>query len=143
MKFAGNNEDSARMAETSGCLRRQWKRCRASIRMNTGEPCHSDALAGAPHFGLEAKDLFAVLAVAVVMNICGRFLNREMFGPALEYGLAIPGADPQWRWFSSAASSKSHVYSALEADRDLTGEYEMPLTTMEQYQKSLAYSPLC
>jgi len=31
-------------------------------------------------FGLEAEDLFAILAVAVVMNICGRFLNREMFG---------------------------------------------------------------
>ncbi len=31
-------------------------------------------------FGLEAEDLFAILAVAVVMNICGRFMNREMFG---------------------------------------------------------------
>jgi len=31
-------------------------------------------------FGLEAEDLFAILAVAVVMNIAGRFLNREMFG---------------------------------------------------------------
>ena len=30
--------------------------------------------------GLEAEDLFAILAVAVVMNIFGRFLNREMFG---------------------------------------------------------------
>src|SRR5512146_745420 len=29
--------------------------------------------------GLEAEDLFAILAIAVVMNICGRFLNREMF----------------------------------------------------------------
>ena len=30
--------------------------------------------------GLEAEDLFVILAVAVVMNIFGRFLNREMFG---------------------------------------------------------------
>ena len=31
-------------------------------------------------FGLEAEDLFAVLALAVVANILGRFLHREMFG---------------------------------------------------------------
>src|SRR6266436_6203573 len=31
-------------------------------------------------FGLEAEDLFAVLAAAVILNIFGRFLNREMFG---------------------------------------------------------------
>ena len=30
--------------------------------------------------GLEAEDLFAILAIAVVANILGRFLNREMFG---------------------------------------------------------------
>src|SRR5260370_7990557 len=30
--------------------------------------------------GLEAEDMFAILAVAVVMNVFGRFLNREMFG---------------------------------------------------------------
>ena len=30
--------------------------------------------------GLEAEDLFAILALAVVSNILGRFLNREMFG---------------------------------------------------------------
>ena len=31
-------------------------------------------------FGLEAEDLFAILALAVVANILGRFLHREMFG---------------------------------------------------------------
>ena len=30
--------------------------------------------------GLEAEDLFAILALAVVSNILGRLLNREMFG---------------------------------------------------------------
>ena len=44
-------------------------------------------------FGLETEDLFAILAVAVVMNIFGRFLNREMFGlpmnMVLEYFVPI------------------------------------------------------
>ena len=30
--------------------------------------------------GLQAEDLFAILALAVVANILGRFLHREMFG---------------------------------------------------------------
>ena len=30
--------------------------------------------------GLEAEDLFAILLVAVVSNVFGRFLHREMFG---------------------------------------------------------------
>src|SRR2546427_428636 len=30
--------------------------------------------------GLEAEDLFAILALAVVTNILGRFLHREIFG---------------------------------------------------------------
>ena len=30
--------------------------------------------------GLEAEDLFAILALAVVSNILGRFLHREMLG---------------------------------------------------------------
>jgi hypothetical protein len=30
--------------------------------------------------GLEAEDLFAILALAVVSNVLGRYLHREMFG---------------------------------------------------------------
>ena len=30
--------------------------------------------------GLEAEDLFAIMAVAVVANVLGRFLNRQMLG---------------------------------------------------------------
>jgi len=88
-------------------------------------------------FGLEAEDLFAILAVAVVMNICGRFLNREIFGlpmnMALQYLVPIfsvpalmlfkygkqRGYLQDWLLFHI----KPHVYSALEADRELTGEY--------------------
>src|SRR5271166_6872480 len=88
-------------------------------------------------FGLEAEDLFAILAVAVVMNICGRFLNREMFGlpmnMVLQYLvpiLSVPalmlfkygkqrGYLLDWVLFHT----KPHVYSALEQDRELTREY--------------------
>lgn len=87
--------------------------------------------------GLEAEDLFAILAVAVVMNILGRFLNREMFGlpmnMVLQYLvpiLSVPalmlfkygkqrGYFEDWLWFHV----KPHIYSALEKDRELTGEY--------------------
>jgi hypothetical protein len=87
--------------------------------------------------GLEAEDLFAILAVAVVMNICGRFLNREMFGvpmnmvlqylvpiltvPALmlfKYGKQR-GYLQDWVLFHV----KPHVYSALERDRESNREY--------------------
>ena len=88
-------------------------------------------------FGLEAEDLFAILAVAVVMNICGRFLNREMFGlpmnMVLQYLvpiLSVPalmlfkygkqrGYLQDWLLFHV----KPHVYSALERDRERNGEY--------------------
>ena len=87
--------------------------------------------------GLEAEDLFAILALAVVMNILGRFLNREMFGlpmnmvlqyivpifsvPALmlfKYGKQR-GYLLDWVLFHI----KPHVYSALERDTELTREY--------------------
>jgi hypothetical protein len=87
--------------------------------------------------GLEAEDLFAILAVAVVMNICGRFLNREMFGVpmnmVLQYLvpiLSVPalmlfkygkqrGYLQDWVLFHV----KPHVYSALERDRESNREY--------------------
>jgi hypothetical protein len=81
--------------------------------------------------------LFAILAVAVVMNICGRFLNREMFGlpmnMVLQYFvpiLSVPalmlfkygkqrGYLLDWVMFHT----KPHLYSALERDRELDREY--------------------
>jgi hypothetical protein len=87
--------------------------------------------------GLEAEDLFAILAVAVVMNIFGRFLNREMLGlpmnMVLQYVvpiLSVPslmlfkygkqrGYLVDWVTFHT----KPHVYSALEHDHELVREY--------------------
>lgn len=87
--------------------------------------------------GLEAEDLFAILALAVVTNILGRFLHREMFGlpmnlfmqylvplgsvPALmlfKYGKQR-GYLQDWVMFHS----KPHVYSALERDSELSFSY--------------------
>ena len=88
-------------------------------------------------FGLEAEDLFVILAVAVVMNIFGRLLNREMFGlpvnMVLQYFvpvLSVPalmvfkygkprGYLLDWVLFHT----KPHVYSGLERDRELNREY--------------------
>src|SRR5215469_1036040 len=88
-------------------------------------------------FGLEAEDLFAILAVAVVMNVFGRFLNREMFGlpmiMVLQYVvpiLTIPalmlfkyGKQRAYLLDWMMFHTKPHVYSALESDRELTREY--------------------
>ena len=90
--------------------------------------------------GLEAEDLFAILALAVVSNILGRFLDRDMFGlpmnlimqylvpmlsiPALmlfKYGKQR-GYLLDWAMFHS----KPHVYSALERDSQLKSEYLKP-----------------
>ncbi|MCI0348456.1 MAG: hypothetical protein L0Z53_03435 [Acidobacteriales bacterium] len=87
--------------------------------------------------GLEAEDLFAILALAVVANILGRFIQREMFGlpmnMVLQYivpVLSIPtlmlfkygkqrGYLQDWVMFHA----RPHVYSALERDGELTREY--------------------
>jgi len=88
-------------------------------------------------FGLETEDLFAILGIAVVMNVVGRFLNRQMFGlpmnMVLEYFvplLSVPalmifkygkqrGYLLDWVLFHT----KPHVYSGLERDRELRSEY--------------------
>jgi hypothetical protein len=88
-------------------------------------------------FGLETEDLFAILGIAVVMNIFGRFLNREMFGlpmnMVLQYFvplLSVPalmafkygkprGYLVDWLLYHT----KPHVYSGLEPDRILRKEY--------------------
>jgi hypothetical protein len=88
-------------------------------------------------FGLETEDLFAILGIAVVMNILGRFLDRQMFGlpmnMVLEYIvplLSMPalmifkygkqrGYLLDWLLFHT----KPHVYSGLERDHQLRSEY--------------------
>jgi len=90
--------------------------------------------------GLEAEDLFAILALAVVSNILGRFLHREMLGipmnMVIQYlvpVLSIPGLMlfkygkqrgylKDWLMFHS----KPHVYSALERDCELGSSYIRP-----------------
>lgn len=88
-------------------------------------------------FGLEAEDLFAILAVAVVMNVFGRFLNREMFGlpmnMVLQYFvplLSVPalmlfkyGKQRGYLFDWVMFHTKPHVYSALERDRELIRPY--------------------
>jgi hypothetical protein len=87
--------------------------------------------------GLEAEDLFAILAIAVVMNVFGRFLNREMFGlpmnMVLQYFVPLASV-PALMLFKYGKQrgylldwilfhTKPHIYSALERDRELTREY--------------------
>ncbi|MBV9479842.1 MAG: hypothetical protein JO249_03695 [Acidobacteria bacterium] len=88
-------------------------------------------------FGLEAEDLFAILGLAVVMNLVGRFLNREIFGlpvsMVLQYFVpifSVPGLIVfkygkqrgyllDWILFHT----KPHVYCGLERDSELASEY--------------------
>src|ERR1700735_3570230 len=86
---------------------------------------------------LEFEDLFVILGLAVVMNMLGRFLQREMFGIPmnvfLQYVvpvLSIPvlilfmygiprGSMQNWLVFHM----KLHVYCALETDSEQRMEY--------------------
>ncbi len=80
---------------------------------------------------LEFEDLFVILGLAVVMNMFGRFLQREMFGIPmnvfLQYVvpvLSIPYGKPRgylqdWLMFHM----KPHVYCALESDSEQRMEY--------------------
>jgi hypothetical protein len=100
-------------------------------------PVYRNLRARVTFFGLEAEDLFVILALAVMANILGRFLDREMFGlpmnMVLQYvvpALSIPalmlfkygkqrGYLQDWVMFHA----KPHVYTALERDRNFTREY--------------------
>ena len=76
---------------------------------------------------LEFDDLFAILGLAVVMNLFGRFLHREMFGVPmnvfLQYIIPIlckPRAYLRdWLMFHV----KPHIYCALEPDMEQRFEY--------------------
>ena len=86
---------------------------------------------------LEFEDLFVILGLAVVMNMLGRFLQREMFGipmnVLLQYVvpvLSVPalilfkygkprGYLQDWLTFHM----KPHVYCALEPDSEQRAEY--------------------
>src|ERR1700752_2544558 len=90
-----------------------------------------------PFLYLEFDDLFAILVLAVLMNMFGRFLHREMFGVPmnvfLQYVvpvLSIPalilfkygkprGFLRDWLVFHM----KPHVYCALEPHSEQRVEY--------------------
>lgn len=88
-------------------------------------------------FGLEAEDIFVLLAIAIVGQFLGRFINRDLAGLpmafVLEWGvplLAIPALmlfkyGKQRHYFSDfiAYRSKPHVYSAHERDTQLRTPY--------------------
>ena len=87
--------------------------------------------------GLEAEDLFAILALTVVSNILGRFLHREMFGMPMNMViqylvpvLSVPGLMLfkygkqrgyllDWVQFHA----KPHVYMGLDRDTHLVRPY--------------------
>lgn len=87
--------------------------------------------------GLEAEDLFAILALAVVTNVLGRFLHREIFGLPMNLFLQylVPVASvPALMLFKYGKQrgylldwvmfhAKPHVYSALERDSQLSSSY--------------------
>ena len=86
---------------------------------------------------LEFEDLFVILGLAVVMNVFGRFLQREMFGIPmnvfLQYVVPVLGIPAlilfkygkprgylqDWLGFHM----KPHVYCALEPDSEQGMEY--------------------
>lgn len=88
-------------------------------------------------FGLEAEDIFVLLAIAIVGQFVGRFINRDLAGLpmsiVLEWGipiLAVPALilfkyGKQRHYFSDfiAYRSKPHIYSAHEPDAELATPY--------------------
>jgi hypothetical protein len=88
-------------------------------------------------FGLEAEDIFVLLAIAIVGQFLGRLINRDLAGLpmsiVLEWGvplLAIPALmlfkyGKQRHYFSDfiAYRSKPRVYSAHEGDSLLQTPY--------------------
>lgn len=88
-------------------------------------------------FGLEAEDIFVLLAVAIVGQFLGRMVNRDLAGLPMsiifEWGvpvLAIPALmlfkyGKQRHYFSDfiAYRSKPRVYSAHERDTQLAKPY--------------------
>jgi hypothetical protein len=87
--------------------------------------------------GLEAEDLFAILLVAVVSNVFGRFLHREMFGMPMNMFiqylvpvLSVPGLMLfkygkqrgyllDWVQFHT----KPHVYAGIDRDTQIKTPY--------------------
>jgi hypothetical protein len=100
-------------------------------------PVHRNLHQRVTFFYLEFEDLFIVVALAAVMSIVGRFLDRELYGVplnvVLQWGvpiLAIPllmvfkyGKPRGYIQDLLVRYTKPRIYCGLEGDRQLTKEF--------------------
>ena len=100
-------------------------------------PVHRNLHQRATFFYLEFEDLFLVVGLAALLNIFGRFLDRELYGLPLNLVLqyAVPLlAVPLLMLFKYGKPrghlrdllvfhAKPHIYCGLEPDREFTEEH--------------------
>jgi hypothetical protein len=99
-------------------------------------PVHRNLHQRVTFFYLEFEDLFIVIGLAALMNIFGRFLDREIHGVPLNIVLqyvvpviAVPllmlfkyGKPRGYIRDLLAWHTKPHIYCGLESDREFTKE---------------------
>lgn len=100
-------------------------------------PVHRNLHQRVTLFHLEFEDLFLILGLAALMNILGRFLNRELYGVplgiVLQYAipaLAVPtlmllkyGKPRGYLRDLFVFHAKPRIYCGLERDRVFTTEF--------------------
>jgi hypothetical protein len=100
-------------------------------------PVHRNLHQRVTFFYLEFEDLFVVLGLAAVMNIFGRFLDRDLYGVPLNIVLqyvvplvAVPvlmlfkyGKPRGYIRDLAVWHTRPHIYCGLELDRNFTKEF--------------------
>ena len=100
-------------------------------------PVHRNLHQRVIFFYLEFEDLFVVLGLAAVMNIFGRFLDRDLYGVPLNIVLqyvvplvAVPvlmlfkyGKPRGYIRDLAVWHTRPHIYCGLEPDRNFTKEF--------------------
>jgi hypothetical protein len=100
-------------------------------------PVHRNLHQRVTFFYLEFEDLFVVIGLAAVMNVAGRFIDRDLYGVPLNLVLqyvvpivAVPllmlfkyGKPRGYIRDLLAYHTKPHIYCGLEPDREFTEEY--------------------
>ena len=100
-------------------------------------PVHRNLHQRVTFFYLEFEDLIAVLGLAAVTNIIGRFLNRELCGIPLNIFLqyvipviAVPllmlfkyGKPSGYLLDLALWHTRPHIYCGLEPDQEFTKEF--------------------
>ena len=100
-------------------------------------PVHRNLHQRMTFFYLEFEDLFVVLGLAAVMNIFGRFLDRDLYGVPLNIVLqyvvplvAVPvlmlfkyGKPRGYIRDLAVWHTRPHIYCGLEPDRNFTKEF--------------------